>query len=573
MASITRAFAITALALGALTASVRPMHAQAPSQTTTDQGEPDEEVVFHRLEALDAKRLTFPKSIPTREWQTAFLGWGGDAPRPQYLGTLFRDYAKANRTNQALTIKWVEALADELVQRGDAKMFLLLAEHYVKYNQPATSIYSSFYGQPNTLGLELSRLGNVLKKSLAMLSPADQKQFQKDLGEATASYLVANIPNGSGGENPEPQRGFITAVLGYELMTSYATGDEGLAAFEAVIKNATFAAEDLQGFLTLEGVRDFMMVASGFMPKLTLEHSPLTHLFNMGLRVDKESGVALRNMFIAAIKDNKPDETLFAINQVYRLAAVQRYAGKVDTLAQQMLSPVWDDAVAAIMTPQLMGTIYLKHYTNPITYIPRSVTVARNKTLTAQQETEMQAVYTELMKQTVKKPEAFYKLVDDFANNETFRKAMAQTNTALLAQHIMPHVTHLAVIYMADAHVGSTIDSNIRMMHLMRLDATLEPKQRVTTTAFQRDMFMLARACKGYPARAYQFTKVLANANTSGWHRHITKSFIDAVRKEIAAPEGSAANETLDTILRVQTDMRAREKLLQTHTQAKPSAK
>lgn len=585
MASITRAFAITAIALSALTTDMRPTHAQVPPQATTDLAEPEEEAVFHRLEALELKRLTFPKSIPTQEWQTAFCGWNDDAPRPQYLGTLFGQYAKASRANQALTIKWVDALADELVQRGDAKMFLLLAAHYVRYNQPLTSIYSSFYAQPNTFGLELNRLGNLLKKSLATLSPADQQQFRQDLGEATASYLVADVTNDHGYVNSEPQNGFITAVLGYELMTRYVPSDEGLAAFDAIVKKASFSSEDLQGFFTLEGTRDFMVVASGFMPNITLGNSPLSHLFAMGLRTDKEAGESMRNMFITAIKDNKPEETLFAIDHVYRMAAVQRYAGKEDTLAQQMLSPVWDEAVAAIMTPTMMGEIFLKHYMNPSpVYIPRSLSVARFKQLSPEQEPEMQKVYLGLIQRTVKQPQAFYKMADDFSGDAVFRKAMAQMNTTLLAQNIMPHVAYLAGVYIADANVGSTINSNLRMMHLMQLDGTLKPEQRVTTAAFQRAVVQLARSVKGNAVQSQRLAQFLQTAmntrsdDNAGWGKHITTSFIETLRKTMDVPKGSYADTTLNVVLelkdhyaRVDADRRIRERAWQTRTQIKPT--
>lgn len=573
MASIVKTFAITAIALGALTANIRPSYAQTAPQATTDMDEPEEEAVFHRLDALEVKRLTFPKSIPTREWQTAFCGWYNDPPSPQYLATLFRDYAKASRANQALTIKWVEALADELVQRGDAKMFLLLAEHYVKYNYPQ-NIYGQFLGQPNTFDLELSRLGNLLKKSVAALSPAYQQQFKKDLGIAAASYLVAKVPNSAGGVNYEPQPDFIPAVLAYELMTRYVPSDEGLAAFEAIIKNATFEAEDLRGFFTLDGVRDFTVVASGFMPNITLERSPLIHVFNMGLRIDKQAGEGFRNMFIDAIKDNTPDETLFAINQVYRLAAEQRFAGKDETMAQQMVSKVWEDAVSAVMTPKMIREIYLQHYTGKQTKPPQSFHIARKKRFNGAQEIEMQDVFADVLKATVKTPQAYYRLINDFAHDESFSKAFVKENSRLQSQHILTHFSYLATIYIDDQSVAATIDSNIRMMHLMRLDATLPPQQRVTSAGFQRAILQLAKTAKNSTDQSNQLIKLVATANNTGWDKHITAPFIDNLRKNLLVLRGSFAAETLDSILRVQADQRALEKQLQkqwkNQTQVKP---
>ncbi|MDX1921997.1 MAG: hypothetical protein SFW65_02565 [Alphaproteobacteria bacterium] len=574
MVGIKQGFVIVGMAvsmtLAAQSARAQNTQRPAPPSYSTDIAE---EEVFHRLEELDRKRKNFAKVIPAQEWQTALLGWGDDPPRPQYLASLFRQYddKKTTRKAKQQTIQWVEILADELVQRGDAHMFLLLASHYVAYDTRVT-FYSPFRGANTTFGLGISRLGKLLQKSQASLSKDERDAFQKDLGAAIAAQLVVTTTDEHGETQSTPANGFITAILGYELLTAYAYSDEALSVLDNELKKAKFTSKDMQGFLTMDGIRDFQVVVSPFL-SIAREKSPVSHLLKLGLRVDKDVGEALRDLFIDAIKVDDPQTAMIVMDHTYELAAQQRFAGMSDTLAQRMLSPIWDEAVASIMTPKIMQGIYLKQYMTPGRRIPRTFTVARSKRLTPAQATEMQGVYTELLKATVKKPEAFYKLVDDFSGDAVFAAALAQTNTELLKQNIMPHITHLTAVYMADTSFTSNMNSNLRISQLIKLDAELQPTKRVTTTTFQRDMFLLARACKGYPERAQRLANILASANASGWDRHITKSFIDAVRKEIAAPEGSAANETLDVILRVQADMRARERAWQARTQVKPNTK
>lgn len=573
MVGIKQGFVIAGLAVGMIAAAGQSPRAQntqrpAPPSYSTDIAE---EEVFHRLEALDAKRGKFAKTIPAKEWQTALLGWGDDQPRPQYLGRLFAQYEKANRKTKQQTIQWVEILADELVQRGDAHMFLLLASHYVAYDR-TNYFYSPFHGQPNTFGLDLNRLGSLMQKSLAGLRQTDRNSFKNNLAAAIAEQLVVTRTDKNDEEVNYKVNGFVTAVLGYELLTEYAPSAEAMQTLDAAMQKATFDTEDLQGFFTLEGINHFQRVVNGFLP-ITYDKSPLSHLFKLGMRVDEDVGVSMRKAIISAIKKDNVEDVLQMMDQTYALAAQQRFAGMSNTIAQRLISPEWDDAVAAILTPTIMQSVYLNRYLNPKPIIPRSFTVARLKRLTAQERAEMDNVYRIVLNALSRRPEAFYKLMDDFANDPLFNAVAEQTSAELLSKNIMPHVTHLTAVYMADTSFTSNMNSNLRISQLIKLDAELQPTKRVTTTAFQRDMFLLARACKGYPERAQRLANILASANTNGWDRHITKPFIDAVRKEMAAPEGSAANETLDVILRVQADMRALERAWQARTQVKPNAK
>lgn len=556
MARLPNLLLSAAIAAAALTVSARPAYPQttkAPATNTTDVAEED---TFHRLEELDAKRKKYLKSILPQEWQTAFTGWGDSEPRPQYLGRLFAHYEKLKtRKEKQLTIQWVETLANELVQRGDAEMFLLLAAHYVKYGY--TGFYSPFSANRNSFGLDLPRLGGLMQRSIAKLSKADAELFRKDLGIAVASALVTTKPNENGFITTEPNNQFITAVLGYELLTQYAYDANALKALDDELKKGTFQPEDLQGLFTLEGAASLGHVAGGFMPNTPNGKSPLWHLFQLGLRVDQDAGISLRTMFMDAIKFNTVDNTFAAINRIYALAGEQSRAGMEDTMAQQMRSPVWEKAVGNLMTADTIKKILIQRYTNLALPSTQVFYIARQKQYAERSIPGMDKVYSDLLIATAKNPAGFYAVIKDFSYDDEFKKAYAQVGEGLQAKNLIAHFTHLANIYMVDANAGSTIDSNLTMMHLMRLDATLPPAQRVTSAAFRGAIMHLVKAAKTDSAKSYQLVKLVSTANNTGWDKHITAPFIATLRNQIVVLRGSFAEETLDSILRVQADRRA----------------
>jgi hypothetical protein len=268
-------------------------------------------------------------------------------------------------------------------------------------------------------------------------------------------------------------------------------------------------------------------------------------------------------MFIDAIKTNTVVQTIFALNRVGEIAQRHRDEGRSSSLAAQTVSLAWDKAVANILTPELLKIIFTEHYVTRYaegpTKVPRVYYAARQKYYTDADAKAMEPVFASLLKQTQKQPAAYYELTHDFRNNETFARLWAKERTALPAQYVMPHIAHLAKIYIDDKNNGTTVDSFARMSELMRADAQRDVRLQISTTGFQRTIILLARDVKVSPEksqRLLQYVQAAMNTWTDenpGWSKHISKPFIEMLGKTLDAPQGSAASATLKTLLELRT--------------------
>ncbi len=560
MVRIRQLFIFATIAFSALGFSATPAHSQEDDQEIAA------EEIFHRVQAFDDFRAKMPAAVNANRWQEAFLGDDKGIVHPQYIATLFRDYFKVNAANQAQTIKWVEAIAGELVARGDGDMFLLLASHYVRHNTNL-GFHSPFAGARISFGKNIETLGGIIKTAMSRMTPDEQRGFKESFAVAIATTLVNNC-NGEGVQtecNVNPD--LAMAVAGYRLLKDFAKGtgadaqassDDALKAMREQLGKHTFKVEDLAGLYTTNGNIDFRVVTYNYLPLAQRQSQPqfaLTLLFEMGLRADRVVGDSMRHLFISNISRPVNADDMFVYGRTYELAAQQRREGLTDTLAQQVVAREWQLAMGHALSMEQIKTIYANYYaaTSSGAHL---YAAARTKHLNTQEQAQMPVLFTELLKQTSARPDAYYRLMHDFKGDAHYQQALRAYRLKMTLPQVAAHFDYLAGIYIHTANIGQTIDSNMRLMDLIKANAEGPASQRLTAKVFRASILKYAGAVAKDGEKSYQLAKLVATANNSGWDKLIDRAFITKLRKRLPL-NPQLVDATLVSVLEVQ-DLRTR---------------
>ncbi len=558
---IRELFVMTAVALGALSVSATPVQGQSRDPDVAT------EEAFHRDEELELLRSKVPAAVLPLRWQEAYLGDDNGVRHPQYLATLLREYASANATNKMHTIKWVEALAAELVQRGDGEMFMILAAHYV-HHHTNVNYDSAFSGRRLTLGRKIEHLGALINKNLAAMAADDQRKFKESFARAVAGTIVNNCDED--GDKPlcNPSPDLPLAVLGYRLLVDYCggSGPDAASASRSAFREMrgqlakhTLSAEDMQGLFTHQGIVDFQQVTSTY----TLSsQSPVMMLMEMGVRVDAKTGHSLRRLFMSYLQ--QPENRAFAIflfNRTFQAAHAQRATGQYNSMALRTIAPEWQNAVSETLTVDAIKALYMQVYVNGAANTQQLLLAARHKDLTAQQQKQMVAVFAAVLKQAAAKPELYYRMMDDFKGNAQYQAALLDYQPTMPLEQVAKHYRYLANIYITATAIDKTIDSNLRLTDLVKVNAALPKPKQMHATTFKGIVLQFAKDIAGDEDKSYQLAKLVSTSMNMGWAALVTPELVANMRSTLKTRTDGFASETLDTILRVKAEQKLRDQM------------
>ncbi|MBY0429122.1 MAG: hypothetical protein K2Q32_07880 [Alphaproteobacteria bacterium] len=515
------------------------------------------EELFHRREMLELLQRRMPAAINAKRWQDALMGDDHGVLRPQYIATLFKEYSNLkNQADKSKTIKWVEAIAEELVAGGEGELFLRLAAHYVRH-QTVVSFESPFAAQRISFGKNIEDLGKIMAKTLSRMSPDDQRTFKESFATAIAGELVNHCDEEGAQPKCQPNPDFAFAVMGYRLFKDFA-GGSGKAASAATadamvlmreqLGKYSFTAKDLAGFFTRDGLAEFNIVTSSY---VTQDQSSLMLLLEMGMRADYKAGESLRHVFMLELKPpGNASLGLVLYNQVYEISQQHDQATLYGTLAQRMTAREWQRAIGFVLSFEQVKGIYQAYYASAGEKAKTLFQAARLRPIAPHEEANMTALFADLLKKTAAKPETYYRLVDDFQHHEPFNRVLMAQGKFTTSQ-VKTHFDYLAGVYVHTESISKIINTNMRLMNLIRAYPITSQNINQIADGFRSTILKYAEQAGGSREKSHQLAKVVSIANTSGWHECIDNALIGELRKRMDFGAQSDVHKTLDEIQRV----------------------
>ena len=558
MVRVRQLFVVAGIMFCAPSPSITPAHGQ------TDHPVIAAEAAFHRAEMLETLAKQMPPAVNAKRWLEAFLG--NDKKTVVHaltIASLFTDYTKLGKANKTKTIQLIEAIAAELIASGDGDMFMRLASRYVNHNTDVV-FTSRFAGQRKSFGKTIDQLGAIIRKTMAQMPPDDQRTFKRSLANAIAHTLVNNCNDDGTAPVCNSRPDLPLAVMGYRLLIDFAqgTGVDAAGSSEGALwvmrhhlAKHNFKPEDMDGLLTRDGIADFEKVTKGYVPP---SQSPLMVLFEMGIRADRDAGESIRRVFISYLTEDAGAEFgVMVYTRTYDIAERQHQARLNYTIAQQIISRDWQVALGKQFKLDELKTIYRAHYISPTPGTRYLFAAAKTKQLSAQEQAQMPALFADLLKRTAARPEAYYRLMDDFIDNAQYSKALLEFQPMLKAAQVAAQFDFLANIYISSTDFVQTSKSLMRLERLIRTNMEGSVTNRMTTKAFRATILKYAPLARNNSEAGYQLAKLVQSANNRGWHALIDKEFIDDLKERFKQSSHTGIIETLSSIIEV-NDMRRR---------------
>lgn len=535
----------------------------APASAQTDNPKAAAKKLNQQREVLKLLRSRMPPIQNAKRWVDAFLGEErrdksgkvSIVKRPQYIGALFSDYFKSNETIKLKTVAWVERVARGLIVSGDGDMFMLLASHYVRHETNA-SMYSHFNNSRTSFDRNIENLGQLLSRTLSQMPPNDQRKFKENFARAIAGTFVNNCDDSS---PPEciPHPDLPLAIMGYRLFKDFAQGsgvgakaatDAAIQAMHKQFGKYTLKEDDVLGLLSSDGVEDFKTATSSYVSQ---SQSPLIMLMEMGVRVDWKVGEAIRRQFMTELQPNgNPALGLSFYAQTYNMADQHTRARLNGTLAQQMTAREWQRALGFTMNMAQVRGLYEANYLSPDQSTKHLFAAALHKSYTPQEAAEMSTLFADIIKKSAGNPEAYYRLMDDFKNHDAYQQALAAKEKLTIPQ-AAAHFDFLAAIYVYATDFNQTLDSNLRLMSLIREHPIAEKNKAQMQVAFRQSITKYAALIGSQGDPAYQLAKLVQTANNAGWDGLMDDAFIRVLQSKLSGATHSQAASTLNSVLEV----------------------